>query len=172
MQLSSAAPIDPHAPLISALKVFYTTLSYLRYIKFSDIIFPPPGGHENVDVSVAREAGFEDEVIDLMKHLPYLAESVGDQFIAKDTTPATYLNQDGLGWARDPIGGEHNYIAAHHLVLTRAEEYGTLLVYDTTTRKSQKLALFVCSGCDMLSLLCSFCVYGFAYLVQTADTLF
>lgn len=126
-----------HQPLIDSLTEFYNVLAALKYIRTSDIILPPPNGHTNVDVEAALEQNFGDEMISLMRQLPYLSRDCDDTRIAvpTDTKPRSYLDEDYLDWARDPIFKGFNITKDTHLVLTNPGSSGITLIYDTVTCK-------------------------------------
>ena len=120
-----------HQPLIESLTEFYNTLAALRYIPTFAIVHPPKGGHKDVDEAAAREQGFSDEMISLMKSLPYLAAECEDVSVAPATKPRSYLEDDFLDWARDPTFTGSHMTKAIHLVLTNPGQYGTVLIYDS-----------------------------------------
>lgn len=131
-----------HQALVTALTAFYTTLSDLCYILPSDIIYPSShtGKHTPaaIDASQARHAGFNDEVIDLMYHLPYLSEEASYIQLAPNTTKFSYLRQeddgDGVfGDARDVLSQDRADVPAHMLTLTWGQVYGAFVVYDVNT---------------------------------------
>lgn len=130
-----------HQPLVTALNNFYSTLSDLSYITPSDIVSPSSqtGMHapEAIDAGRALSTGYNNEVIDLMYHLPYLSEEASDIQLASNTTKLSYLRQsddkDGVFEdARDLFQGPRT-IPSHMLVLTWGQVYGTFVVYDVQT---------------------------------------
>jgi hypothetical protein len=131
-----------HQPLITALITFYRTLSDLSYISPSDIISPSQqtGMHapSAIDAARARHAGYNDEVIDLMYHLPYLSEEASDIQLASNTTKFSYLRQPGdedgvFEEGRDALSQGRQDVPPHMLVLTWGQVYGTFVVYDVQT---------------------------------------
>jgi hypothetical protein len=122
----------PHQPLITALTTFYNLLASLRYIPADAIIYPPPGGHTNVDSEAAREAGFDDDAIAVMRLLPYLSEDVEDYLIAKETRPRSYMNTDDMEAPRNPASADED-LPGYALTLTATNVDGYALIYDTRT---------------------------------------
>lgn len=66
----------------------YTFLTTLPHIDADTLRVPPESGWQNVDVETLRQQGKTEDVIELMKHLPYLAHKNGD--IRTYLTPFTY----------------------------------------------------------------------------------
>lgn len=125
-----------HRQLIESLTTYYNTLAALRYIKTSDIIHPPHNGHTNVDKEAAHEQGFGDDMISIMQSLPYLSVDCEDTpFLPGSTKPRSYLDDDFLDWARDPVFSGLHTIKATHLVLTNPGKAGVVLIYDTENNK-------------------------------------
>jgi hypothetical protein len=58
--------------IISALSEYHKALSKLPYVEEVDILCPPPSGWPNITKENFSPLGKTDEVIDLLKRLPYL----------------------------------------------------------------------------------------------------
>lgn len=122
-----------HQSLIEWLTAYYETLAALRYIKTSEIIYPP---HKNVDVEAAREQDFSDDMISLMRQLPYLSADCDDTpLLPLGTKPRSYLDEDYLDWARDPLFQGVKMTKSTHIVLTNQSTHGIVLIYDAEACK-------------------------------------
>ena len=62
---------------IAAVRDYYRFLTKL-YLKESDVIDPPEGGWPSITPDVLREMGKTDEVISLLRHLPYIRGGVAN----------------------------------------------------------------------------------------------
>lgn len=142
MELAERPKATPtqHAPLVSALKTFYNLLADLGSIERSDIISPPDSGSyplERFDVAAASEAGFGDEALQVLRVIPYLAESASDCLLDYETVSLNYLdgNSDfAFDFARDPTYQERmDLMPEYVVVLTRGRTGGTELVYNART---------------------------------------
>ncbi|KAL1304066.1 hypothetical protein AAFC00_000501 [Neodothiora populina] len=123
-----------HQDFISCLTTYYETLVALQYIKSSHVIKPPRNGHTNVDAEAAREQGFGDEMISLVRELPYLSVDCEDLAILPDgTKPRSYLDDDFLDWARDPLFQGSPMVKSTQIVLTNPAKSGIVLIYDMET---------------------------------------
>jgi len=60
------------AECVNAVRQFYTFLSKM-YLKSSYVVEPPEGGWPNINSDNLKELGKTDEVISLLRHLPYIA---------------------------------------------------------------------------------------------------
>lgn len=146
-----------HSQLSKCLTEYYETLAALTYIDPSNIVRPPPNGHTNVDTEAACEQGFDQDMISLMRRLPYLDVCCEDTPVLPNGTKSryenprdhptslanlmyilytglthnsSYLDVDYMDWARDPTFEGH-MTKATHLVLTNPAKAGIVLIYDT-----------------------------------------
>jgi hypothetical protein len=58
--------------IIAALTEYYKALSKLPYLDEEDIVYPPPSGWPNITKENFDVLGKHDEVVELLKRLPYL----------------------------------------------------------------------------------------------------
>ena len=138
---SSQIMSTPHQPLITTLTAFYNLLASLRYIPADAIIYPPLGGHTNVDSEAARDAGFDDDAIAVMRLLPYLSEDIEDYLIAEKTRSRSYMNKDDMGAPRNSASADED-LPGYALTLTATNIDGYALTYDTRT------CVYSCCSCQ------------------------
>jgi hypothetical protein len=62
---------------VAAIRDYYHFLTKM-YLKESDVIEPPEGGWPSITPDVLREMGKTEEVISLLRHLPYIRGDVAD----------------------------------------------------------------------------------------------
>ncbi|KAL8788605.1 MAG: hypothetical protein Q9195_007200 [Heterodermia aff. obscurata] len=126
-----------HSDTISLFSDFYTFLTRLPYIPISAVVHPPTTGWLSIDDDVFAPLGKTQEVLHLLRHLPYLE---GEQWnIAYDTKVIPYhgsrveshmKNSDALeNSGLKPFGCDN--IPAHVIPLTCGESYGSWLMCDT-----------------------------------------
>ncbi|KAM0151171.1 hypothetical protein ACHAQE_008618 [Botrytis cinerea] len=77
---------EQHGEFIRSITQVYETLRYMEYIEESEIRRPP---HQNLPKEEFVTIGLEPEVIDLLRHLPFL--EIDDE-ISYGTLPYNYLN--------------------------------------------------------------------------------
>ncbi|KAL8821127.1 MAG: hypothetical protein Q9223_000782 [Gallowayella weberi] len=119
--------------IVTALKELYTLFMTLPYVSPDALVFPPPEGWSGVDIEELRARGKTDEVIELLRHLPYLRHpvEVGKRWmIGPDTVEIAYCDGQ-LYWApMDTI----QPVPGHCIWLTDNESlYGSALLLDTHT---------------------------------------
>ena len=123
---------------VKAVRSYYAFLAAkLGAIRPSCIIEPPVDGWPNITTTSLASLEKTDEVVDLLRHLPYIkGDSKGDwnEKIAPETEAFQYGGADAMppngtasvGWP--PGAGE---IPAHVAVLTIGARYGSWLLLDT-----------------------------------------
>lgn len=123
---------------VKAVRSYYTFLAAkLGAIRPSCIIEPPVGGWPNITTASLASLEKTDEVVDLLRHLPYIKGDSGVEWnekIAPKTEAFQYggasvMPPNGIasdGWP--PGAGE---IPAHVAVLTMGARYGSWLLLDT-----------------------------------------
>ncbi|KAL8738010.1 MAG: hypothetical protein Q9181_001149 [Wetmoreana brouardii] len=126
-----------HSDTILSFSSFYNFLTGLPYIPPSAVLHPPSTGWSSIDHNVFSSLGKTQEVLNLLRHLPYLE---GEHWnIAYDTKVIPYngprvkahleqgdsLENSGL----KPFGCDD--IPAHVIPLTCGESYGSWLMCDT-----------------------------------------
>jgi hypothetical protein len=88
-----SAPAYHQQEIVAGLTDFYHFLSSLPYIDSSAVLTPPSTGWHNITRDQFSELGKNDEVVDLLKHLPYI-DLTGHQYvIAPDTYPTDYRGE-------------------------------------------------------------------------------
>jgi hypothetical protein len=134
---------------VKAIRSYYAFLAAkLGAIRPSCIIEPPVGGWPNITTASLAPLEKTDEVVDLLRHLPYIkrdSTSEWNEKIAPDTDAFRYGGADVMpsnGTASDmwpPGAGE---IPAHVAVLTMGARYGSWLLLDTVEGQSVLPSIF------------------------------
>jgi hypothetical protein len=89
----SAAPTYDQQEINTRLADFYNFLSTLPCIESSAVLTPPSNGWPNITRENFSKLGKNDEVISLLKHLPYI-DLTGHQYvIAPETQPTDYRGE-------------------------------------------------------------------------------
>lgn len=141
-KMADLSIMDKHAPLITSMTSFYKLLIDMAYLAESDLILPDATTKRHkadaIDREAAKAAGFDDEVIELMYHLPYLREFYGEMPIAWETEHQSYLKDSVSDFTeqRDPMWQGRNDIPSHAMMITKGMRDGTVLVYDVNNCKS------------------------------------
>lgn len=134
-----------HAELIQKWSEFYTLLAQLGSIERSQVKIPSPESPAIIRREAALDAGYTEEVVNLMELLPYITE--GPSIWQSEIMPSTELidytkcESEGNFEARrdygDGLDDEHDepddLIPGSVLKLTEINLYGTQLLYDTQT---------------------------------------
>lgn len=123
---------------VRAVRSYYTFLAAkLGAIRPFCIIEPPVGGWRNITAASLAPLEKTDEVVELLRHLPYIkgdSEVEWNEKIAPETDALQYGGAGAVppnGIASDmwpPGAGE---IPAHVAVLTMGARYGSWLLLDT-----------------------------------------
>ena len=120
------------AEVVAAVQDFYELLIQLPYIDTNALSFAPMGGWSGVNAEVLRSRGKTEEVIELLRHLPYLRHPAPGRrwMIGPDTIEIAYCDgelYDGILESIQPVPG-------HCIWLTDVESRdGTSLLLDTQT---------------------------------------
>lgn len=125
--------------IIGALRDFYELLIKLPYISPDALVVPPKGGWSGVNAPELRDRRKTEEVIELLRHLPYLrAPSPGKRWmIGPDTIEIAYCD----GELYDEITESIQPVPGHCIWLTDNESRdGTSLLFDTQTGAQASLA--------------------------------
>lgn len=138
---------------IAAVTAFYQSLSTLPHFDLSDILYPPPTGWPNITKDSFSAYDKSEEVIELLRHLPYLnpySFTVGsgpkgeyhgqcDYLLAPDTLCINYSDEkhhhlaDGRIYNGEGSGPLRIEIPPWVVPLTRSvDNYGIWLLFDTT----------------------------------------
>ena len=68
-------PVYSRDKCVAVIRDFYEFLTSM-FMDPTFIVEPPPGGWPSIDADAMRELGKTDEVVDLLRHLPYIANNV------------------------------------------------------------------------------------------------
>jgi hypothetical protein len=144
--VESTAPVYDQHKTIVGLTDFYHFLSTLPYIEPSAVLTPPPTGWPNITRENLSELGKNDEVINLLKHLPYIDLSRHQYVIAPETQPTDYR---GEAFQRDvtkesigrciPLGDVE--FPRWVVNLTHGNRDGTYAMLDTTDGRNKFWAI-------------------------------
>ena len=121
------------AEIVAAVQDFYELLIKLPYIDATALILAPTEGWPGVNAEALRSRGKTEEVIELLRHLPYLRHPAPPRrrwMIGPDTIAIAYCDgelYDGILDSIQPVPG-------HCIWLTNVESRdGTSLLLDTRT---------------------------------------
>lgn len=133
--------ISHHYDLVEGMKTIYNTLLSMRYLKPSDVQFPP---HINPPLALQalKMAGFTNEVIEVMHELPYINSKAyvpiteSFELAPYNTYSISYLNPslNDVESARDPLATGYNDIAPEDFRLTEGMYDGTYYIYSSQDR--------------------------------------
>jgi hypothetical protein len=134
---SATAPAYDRQEIITGLTDFYKFLSTLPYIEPTAVLTPPSTGWPNVTVENFSGLGKNDEVIRLLKHLPYIDLSGNQYLIAPNTQPTDYrgeifqrdVTKENIGRCA-PLGDVE--FPEWVINLTHGNRDGTYMMLDTT----------------------------------------
>ncbi len=118
--------------VVTAIQDFYELLIKLPYVEPNALVFPPPGGWSGVNVEELRSRGKTEEVIELLRRLPYpRAPAPGKRWmIGYDTIEIAYCD----GELYDEIIESIQPVPGHCIWLTDGESRdSTSLLLDTQT---------------------------------------
>jgi hypothetical protein len=149
--VESTAPAYDQQEIITQLTDFYQFLSTLPYIEPSAVLTPPSLGWPNVTKENFSELGKNDEVINLLKHLPYIDLSGHQYVIAPDTYPTDYrgeafqheVTKESIGRCT-PLGDVE--FPEWVINLTHGSRDGTYVMLDTTDGKIQSRSILAFYG--------------------------
>ena len=154
--MSKTLPIHSHLPhtphtysrgqVIAAIHDFYSLLTKLPYVEPDALVLPPADGWSSVNATELRKRGKTEEVIELLRRLPYLrAPAPGRRWmIGPDTIEIAYCD----GELYDDFLESIQPVPAHCIWLTKMQSRdGNSLVLDTQTGASALLG----TGCLFLS---------------------
>ena len=140
--MSVSLPVRSRSPLtetfysrgeiIAAIQEFYELLIKLPYIAPNALVLPPKEGWSGVNAEELRRRGKTEEVIELLRHLPYLrAPMPGKRWmVGPDTIEITYCD----GEVYDELTDSMQPVPGHCIWLTDVESRdGTGLLLDTQT---------------------------------------
>lgn len=76
--------------VVAAVTEFYKFLTDMPYIAPADVLLPPPEGWSNINKDRFAALGKDDNVIELLAHLPYINMSGPEFMVAPYTYPIDY----------------------------------------------------------------------------------
>lgn len=117
---------------VAAIKDFYELLIKLPYISPNALVLPPKEGWSGVNAEELRRRGKTEEVIELLRHLPYLRAPAPRKrwMIGPDTIEIAYCD----GEVYDKLTESMQPVPGHCIWLTDIESRdGTGLLLDTQT---------------------------------------
>lgn len=77
--------------IVAAVTDFYQFLTTLPYVEPDDILYPPPEGWPQITKDRLAFLNKTNEVIELLRHLPYLDSSRGEWIVFPWTNSCDYL---------------------------------------------------------------------------------
>ncbi|OCL06226.1 hypothetical protein AOQ84DRAFT_411663, partial [Glonium stellatum] len=152
--LTMSLPPDPRVDgdpeynreeIITAVTEFYKSLARLPYIELADILIPPPDGWPHITEEKFAALRKNHEVIELIRHLPYMNMSRHEYMIAPDTYPIDYrgkgfnegeVSEESAGRAIPPGLEVPEWVVP----LTYGSRDGTYLMLDTTDGMSSSFS--------------------------------
>jgi hypothetical protein len=153
--------------IIATLRDFYQFLSKLPWLESGDILYPPESGWPNITKENFAFLGKNEEVIALLRHLPYIRmDGKGQYVVAYNTFPCDYRRdyfqspafEEGLTpWEMPETGGRFEF-PSWVVPLTYGKNHGDYLMLDTTDGEFHAEGGVLCSkfmvfhrNCDPLS---------------------
>lgn len=137
-RLADISTYDREA-VIATVTDFYQFLATLPYIEPADVLYPPPGGWPNINAENFAGLGKTEQVIALLKHLPYIRMDGNHEYmVAPETFPCDYRRDyfqspavfaDGRGPWDVPVGFS---FPPWVVPLTYGKNHGDYLMLDTT----------------------------------------
>lgn len=117
---------------ISAITDLYESLTTLLYVEPTDILYPPPGGWPHITQENEAFASLNktDEVIELLRHLPYLDSRRNQWYIRPWSTACDYVNKDPRKYL--PVVPDEFEFPPWVITLTDSGRYGQSLIFDTS----------------------------------------
>jgi len=140
-ELQSETPHYDREEVIATITDFYQFLSKLPWVEPDDILYPPEGGWPNITKENFNFLGKNDEVITLLKQLPYVRMDGEDEYqVAPETFPCDYRRN----YFKSPSFGKGNMpyevpptekgfeFPPWVISLTNGKKHGDWLLLDTT----------------------------------------
>jgi hypothetical protein len=113
---------------IAAVMDYYQFLTKMPFLEPSDILYPPPEGWPQI--TKERLAKKSDEVIELLRHLPYVDSRREVWQIMPDSRPCDYVNKHPKDY-KPYTPGDFEF-PPWVINLTFGGRYGKSLMFDTT----------------------------------------
>lgn len=108
--------MSSQADIKNAVTSFYKEVVKHPYLDDSALKLPPPSGWDGVDTAALRELGKTDQVVDLLKHLPYLEDESNDTVLVyvETTSVAYHLGKMTCMDEVNPLPGQCAYLTEAH----------------------------------------------------------
>ncbi|KAF2222116.1 hypothetical protein BDZ85DRAFT_137331 [Elsinoe ampelina] len=137
---------------VKAVKRHYDLLARAAYLPASDIISPPQDGwgDDDIDTAFLRDLGRSEEVIDLVRHLPYIKNEPKDDFWP------IYLESRCVSYLKNGVPMRNVPEVKRRVADPNLGDYG-LMPFDQKPPPE-----FVCLSLD---------IHGISWLVDTAKGL-
>ncbi|KAL6795789.1 hypothetical protein GGI42DRAFT_332084 [Trichoderma sp. SZMC 28013] len=92
---------------VSAVREYYNFLVGM-YVDEAEVVEPPPGGWPNITTATMAALGKTDEVVSLLRHLPYLRRNKNDMYNVQPAAWCYFANWEAnaRGMIRDRTMGE------------------------------------------------------------------
>ncbi|KAJ5678351.1 uncharacterized protein N7477_003984 [Penicillium maclennaniae] len=125
----------------SAITDLYESLTTLLYVEPTDILYPPPGGWPHITQENEAFASLNktDEVIELLRHLPYLDSRRNAWYIRPWSTICDYVNKDPRKYV-SVVPDEFKF-PPWVINITDSGRYGKSLIFDTSDGTATEYAL-------------------------------
>ena len=105
-------PVSPPyntAETVALITKWYELLREMRYLGPKAIAYPPHVGDRAINVTLARQMGLDERVIETMLHMPYVDDHTGGWMLERDILFrdgrfVDYRNDEDIYLSRDPLG--------------------------------------------------------------------
>lgn len=125
---------------IDAVTSFYQLLTKLPFIEPSDIFYPPPEGWPHITQETFACLNKTYEVIELLRHLPYINSRREKWQIIPETAPIDYVTKGPLEYL--PFVPDDYKVPPWVINLTHSGRHGQSLMFDTSDGTSAVLYIF------------------------------
>lgn len=118
--------------IVAAVTDFYQFLTTLPYVEPDDILYPPPEGWPQITENKFAFLNKTDEVIELLRHLPYLDSTRGEWIVFPWTNCCDYLKEDVKAYIPYPPEDDYEFPPWVINLTYSKGKYGKYLMLDTT----------------------------------------
>lgn len=136
-------PIYDRKVVVATIADFYQFLASLPYIELTDVLYPPlESGWPNITGEKFALLRKSEEVIELLKHLPYIKMDGGHEYmVAPETFPCDYrrdyFQSPSFTEGREPWDVPVGFKFPPWVIpLTYGKNHGDYLMLDTTDGES------------------------------------
>lgn len=120
---------------VAVITDYYNKLTRLPYVEPDAVRSAPEGGWTSINIEELRKRGKNDEVIELLRHLPYLETSnMGDRWSIIDGSECMQYHKGDYDdrWEMEPIAALPGHIIQ---ISTMTDRNCSCLLMDTHTGK-------------------------------------